>query len=68
MPVLGYGLATSRCVAQAPGGEVGSVTGCTRPKILGGKIPVGGLPGVGTMPLLRGALRIGTRWCAMAVV
>lgn len=34
MPVLGYGLATSRCVAQAPGGQVGSVTGCTRPKIL----------------------------------
>lgn len=35
VPVLGYGLAASRCVAQAPGGEVRSVIGCSRPKILG---------------------------------
>lgn len=70
VPVFGYGLATGRCVAQEPGGEVGSVTGCTRPKILGGRVPVRGLPGGGTMPLLRGALRVGTHchWCAMAVV
>lgn len=30
VPVLGCGLATSRCVAQAPGGELGSVTRCTQ--------------------------------------
>lgn len=35
VPVLSCGLATSRCVAQAPGGLVGSVTGYTHPKILG---------------------------------
>lgn len=40
------------------------------PKILGGRIPVRGLPGGGTMPLLCGALRVGTlcHWCAVAVL